>query len=61
MLTRLYGVDFSVAWNRRIATTMDGLPVWMISRADLIANKTATGRPQDLADVAFLKGIEPNV
>ena len=59
MLTRLYGVDFSVAWDRRIAASLDGVPVWMISKADLIANKIATGRPQDVADVDFLKSIEP--
>lgn len=59
MLTRRYGVDFSGAWDRRITASLDGVPVWMISKTGLIANKVATGRPQDVADVDFLKNIEP--
>lgn len=55
LLTRLYGIDFSGAWARRIAATLDGAPVWMISREDLIRNKRATGRPQDTADAEFLE------
>lgn len=57
LLTRLYGVDFSAAWNRRVAATLDGVPVWMISKADLLANKLATGRPQDLADLDALRHL----
>ena len=58
LLTRLYGVEFSDAWNRRVMADLDGIPVWMISRQDLISNKRATGRTQDKADAEFLEGLD---
>ena len=58
LLTRLYGVDFAAAWERRIAADLDGVPVWIISRADLIRNKRATGRTQDMADAERLEQLE---
>ena len=59
LLTRLYAVDFTAAWARRIPADLDGSPVWMISREDLIRNKRATGRTQDLADAELLEKLEP--
>ena len=35
-----------------------GLTIPILSRRHLIANKRATGRPQDLADVARLEATE---
>lgn len=55
LLTRLYGVEFTEAWGRRVRASLDGAPVWMISREDLIRNKRATGRAQDTADAEFLE------
>jgi hypothetical protein len=52
------GVDFDVAWGRRVETTVDpdtDLKIFLISRDDLIAAKLATARPQDLADVDALR------
>ena len=57
LLTRLYGVEFPDAWGRRVRAELDGTEVWMISREDLIRNKRATGRPQDLADAAYLENV----
>lgn len=57
LLTRLYGVEFADAWNRRVAARLDDAKVWMISRDDLIRNKRATGRTQDLADAEFLERL----
>ena len=59
LLTRLYGVDFSDAWGRRVAARLDDAQVWIISRDDLIKNKRETGRTQDLADVEFLERLGP--
>ena len=59
LLTRLYGVDFSDAWGRRVAARLDDAQVWIISREDLIKNKRETGRTQDLADVEFLERLGP--
>lgn len=57
LLTRLWGVDFQDAWSRRVAGTLDEIPVSMLSREDLIRNKRATARPQDLADAAALEAL----
>jgi hypothetical protein len=55
ILTTIGGVDFDEAWLRRRTVPLWGLSVPVIGRADLIASKLATGRPQDLADVAELE------
>ena len=56
ILTEIEGVSFETAWNRRVEVTIDGQAVPFIGREDLIANKRASGRPQDIADVARLSG-----
>ena len=45
------GVEFSEAYPRRVETTIDGVPVKMICLSDLKANKRASGRNKDLADL----------
>lgn len=55
ILTSITGVEFGEAWLGRLQTTFDGEPVGVLSRQHLIQNKSATGRPQDMADVHFLK------
>lgn len=55
LLTKLYGVDFLSAWSRRVDAELDGARIWMISREDLILNKRATGRSQDIADAEHLE------
>lgn len=59
LLTTLDGLDFDAAWQRRTHVDVEGLRVPVISRADLIRNKKAVGRPQDLADVARLESEAP--
>jgi hypothetical protein len=54
LLTSIDNVVFQEAWNRRETAQLDGLPVPVISREDLLANKRAVARPQDLADIARL-------
>lgn len=55
ILTRITGVDFQQAYERRQIVTLEGMTVPVISREDLITNKRATGRMQDLADVERLE------
>jgi hypothetical protein len=55
-LTTIDGVDFAEAWLERVPCVIDGISFFMLSRRHLLANKRATGRPQDLADVARLEG-----
>lgn len=52
LLTGISGV----AWESRIEAEFDGLTVPVIGKASLEANKAATGRLQDLADLARLRG-----
>jgi predicted nucleotidyltransferase len=54
VLMGIPGVEFEKAWQHRVEVDFDGLLVKFISRADLIAAKKASGRPQDLIDVDLL-------
>jgi hypothetical protein len=58
IITTIDGVTFEAAWRNRLECSYDGVPAWFIARDDLVANKTASGRPQDLADLAALKLLE---
>ena len=55
LLTGIDGVDFDEAWSRRAKFDINGQLVPFINREDLITNKKAVARPQDLADVAKLE------
>jgi len=54
ILTGISGVTFNDAWERRVSVTIGDLEVFVIGRADFIANKQASGRPKDLLDLALL-------
>ncbi len=58
ILTSIDGLEFAGAWSRRIESEVGGLRVPVISRDDLIRNKEATGRPQDIADIEWLRRDE---
>jgi hypothetical protein len=58
LLTHIPGVDFEAAWTRRGSVSLDGVFVPLIAREDLIANKKAVGRLQDLADVEALEAVQ---
>lgn len=57
IITTIDGVPFETAWKNRVEATYGGVPVTYIGRDDLIANKEAAGRPQDLLDVAYLQEV----
>jgi len=54
LLTGISGVTWEEAWNSHSTVSFDGHEVSLIGKGALIRNKKATGRPQDLADVARL-------
>jgi hypothetical protein len=56
LLTKIDGVAFEEAWPRRLSVQVDGIEIPVIGRADLEANKAATRRPKDAADLAWLRG-----
>jgi len=55
ILTSVTALTFDAAWPNRHTTEVEGLSIAFLGRSDLIVNKRATGRPQDLADVARLE------
>jgi predicted nucleotidyltransferase len=54
IITSASGVDFEQAYSDRQTVVLEGLEVPVISLRDLIVNKRASGRTQDLADVEKL-------
>jgi hypothetical protein len=57
VITAIDGVEFSEAWEERERVPLSGLVVPVLSKRHLIANKKASGRLQDLADVERLEGM----
>ncbi len=56
LLQKIDGVTFDDAWSNRIQGLIEGeIPAAVISRDDLIRNKLACGREQDLLDVKKLQ------
>jgi hypothetical protein len=51
ILTTISGLNFADAYARRVVDVIEEVPVSLISAADLKANKRASGRLKDLADL----------
>jgi hypothetical protein len=49
------GIDIRECYERRTIVDIEGTEISVISREDLIKNKRATGRTQDLADAETLE------
>ena len=59
ILQQVSGLDFDNAWEHRIEGFIDAdTPALVISKEDLIRNKLASGRDQDLLDVKRLRAAE---
>lgn len=59
ILTGIDGVSFDQAWQGREQVDFHGITLYVIGRAELLANKRASGRKKDLVDVALLEELEP--
>jgi hypothetical protein len=57
IVTSIDGVIFKEAWNNRTKGKYGNLFTNFISKSDLIKNKIASGRAQDIADVEKLNKI----
>lgn len=57
LVTSADGVDFDTCYSSRLTVDIDGASVNFIDVENLKANKRATGRTQDLADVEALQGL----
>jgi hypothetical protein len=51
------GVDFETAWASRAQGRFDGVPFNVIGLTELIQNKEAVGRPQDVRDAKLLRRV----
>lgn len=51
------GIEFAPVYERAVQTLIDGVNVRVIALEDLITNKLASGRPQDLEDVRSLREL----
>ena len=55
ILSGIDGVSFNLAYPRCLVTTIESLPLYILSKADLLANKLASRRDKDLSDIAWLQ------
>jgi hypothetical protein len=55
LMKHVPGGDFEAAHRARMFEVA-GVSVWCVSKAELIAQKRTSGRPQDLLDAALLSG-----
>ena len=55
IMTTIDGVEFEDAWARRAVAPYGNQQVSFLSKTDLIANKRASGRKQDLLDLESLE------
>ena len=55
ILTSIDGVSFEACFENRVIANFGAFKVNFISRDDLLTNKRASGRPQDLVDFDKLK------
>ena len=54
LLTRISGVSWQTAWSHKLRGTYGKQSLFVIGRNELIANKRASGRTKDLADLEAL-------
>ena len=58
IMTNISGVKFEQAYANKTTISIEGIEVPVISLEDLIANKRASARTQDLADVEKLESVK---
>ena len=58
ILQKIDGISFDQAWENRVEGVLDGeVRTVIIGKEDLIRNKVASGREQDLLDVKKLRAV----
>ena len=54
LVTSISGVTFAHAWEHRVCDRVEGVEMLFVDKETLLANKAASGRPKDLADLDAL-------
>jgi predicted nucleotidyltransferase len=57
ILTGVSGLTFERAWQGRVEAQVEGVTVPVLGADDLVANKAASGREKDRADIRGLQGL----
>jgi Nucleotidyl transferase of unknown function (DUF2204) len=55
ILSGVSGLTFDEAWGSRVTAEVAGMEVAVVGIEALLKNKLASGRPKDLADIAWLQ------
>ncbi|MCA9626986.1 MAG: nucleotidyltransferase [Myxococcales bacterium] len=58
LMCRIDGVSTEQVVQNAVCAELDGLAVRVISLDDLISNKLASGRPQDVIDADYLRRVQ---
>jgi hypothetical protein len=58
IITEASGLQFDEAFSHALRVEIEGIPIHILSVADLIRNKRAIGRTKDLADAEALENLE---
>lgn len=54
LMTRISGVTFDEAWKNKLLVSIEDLEVFVLSRSDLLKNKSTADRSKDKGDIAWL-------
>jgi len=55
ILTGIDGIEFPEAWENKIKVVVEGIDLYIPSKADLLKNKLASDRDKDQGDIAWLR------
>jgi hypothetical protein len=55
LLTGVDGLNFDEAWKKKVSISIGELMLYVLSKADLLRNKLATGRDKDRGDIVWLE------
>lgn len=61
IITGIDGIEFLEAWQNKVKVVVEGIDLYVPSKADLLKNKLASGRDKDQGDIVWLrKNQDPN-
>jgi len=55
ILTGIDGLEFDEAWQKKVNIPIGDMEIHVLSKADLLKNKLATGRDKDRGDIVWLQ------